>query len=89
LSARLLSRNVKIKIYEAIILPVVLYGCETWSLTFRVEHRLRVFENRVLRRIFRPKREEVKGEWRNMHNEELRNLSTHPEISLGRSSQGE
>jgi hypothetical protein len=52
LSSRLLSRNVKVKIYKAISLPVVLYGCETWSLTLREEHRLRVFENRVLRRIF-------------------------------------
>jgi hypothetical protein len=50
---------------------VVLYGCETWSLTIREEHRLRVFENRVLRRIFGPKRDEVTGEWRNLHNEEL------------------
>jgi hypothetical protein len=59
LSSRLLSRNVKVKIYKTTILPVVLYGCETWSLTLREEHRLRVFENRVLRRIFGPKREEV------------------------------
>jgi hypothetical protein len=56
------------------ILPVVLYGCETWSLTLREEHRLGVFENRVLRRIFGPKRDEVTGEWRKMHNEELRDL---------------
>jgi hypothetical protein len=56
------------------ILPVVLYGCETWSLTLREEHRLRVFENRVLRRIFGPKRDEVTGEWRKLHNEELRYL---------------
>jgi hypothetical protein len=61
LSSRLLSRNVKIRICEAIMLPVVLYGCETWSLTLREEHRLRVFENRVLRRIFGPKRDEVTG----------------------------
>jgi hypothetical protein len=58
-SSRLLSRNVKIKIYKAIILPVILYGCETWSLTLREEHGLRVFENRLLRRIFGPKRDEV------------------------------
>jgi hypothetical protein len=58
LSSRLRSRNPKIKIYKTVILPVVLYGCETWSLTLREEHRLRVFENRVLRRIFGPKREE-------------------------------
>jgi hypothetical protein len=62
LSSRLLSRNLKVKIYKTIILPVVLYGCETWSLTLREEHRLRVFENRVLRRIFGPKRDEVTGE---------------------------
>jgi hypothetical protein len=55
-------------------LPVVLYGCETWSLTLREEHRLRVFENRVLRRIFGPKREEVMGDWRKLYNEELYNL---------------
>jgi hypothetical protein len=71
LSFSLLSRNVKIKIYKTIILPVVLYGCETWSLTFREEHRLRVFENRVVRRIFVPKRDEVTGEWRKLHGEEL------------------
>jgi hypothetical protein len=62
LSSRLLSRNVKVKIYKTIMLPVVLYGCETWSLTLREEHRLRVFENRVLRGIFGPKRDEVMGE---------------------------
>jgi hypothetical protein len=71
LSPRLLSRNLKIKIYKTIILPVVLYGCETWSLTLREEHRLGVFENRVLRRIFGPKRNEVTGEWRKLHNREL------------------
>jgi hypothetical protein len=57
----------KIKIYKTIILPVVLYGCETWSLTLREEHRLRVFENWVLRRIFGPKRDEVTGGWRKLH----------------------
>jgi hypothetical protein len=62
LSSCLLSRNVKIKVYKTIILSVVLYGCETWSLTLREEHRLRVFENRVLRRIFGPKRDEVTEE---------------------------
>jgi hypothetical protein len=61
LSSRLLFRNVKVKIYKTIILPVDLYGCETWSLTLREEHRLRVFENRVLRRIFGPMRDEVTG----------------------------
>jgi hypothetical protein len=62
------------KIYRTIILHVVLYGCETWSLTLREERRLRVFENRVLRRVFGPKRDEVTGEWRILHNEELSNL---------------
>jgi hypothetical protein len=57
----LLPKNLEIKIYRTIILPVVLYGCETWSLTLREEHRLMVFENRVLRRIFGPKRDEVTG----------------------------
>jgi hypothetical protein len=63
----LLSKNLKIRIYKTIILPVVLYGCETWSLTLREEYRLRVFESRVLRRIFGPKRDEVTGEWRKLH----------------------
>jgi hypothetical protein len=63
-SSSLLSKNTKIKIYRTIFLPVVLYGCETWSVTLREEHRLRVFENRVLRKIFGPKRDEVTGEWR-------------------------
>jgi hypothetical protein len=61
-------RSAKIKIYRTIILPIVLYGCETWPLTFREECRLRVFENKVLRRIFGPKRDEVTGEWRRLHN---------------------
>jgi len=61
-------------------LPVVLYGCETWSLTLREERRLRVFENRVLRRVFRPKRDEVTGEWRKLHNEELSDLYYLPNI---------
>jgi hypothetical protein len=80
LSSRLLSRNVKVKIYKTITLPVDLYGCATWSLTLREEHRLRVFENRVLRRIFGPKRDEVTGEWRKLHNEELHNLFSSPDI---------
>jgi hypothetical protein len=63
LSSRLLSKNVKIRMYKTIILRVALYGCEIWSLTLREEHRLRVFENRVLRRIFGPMRDEVTGEW--------------------------
>jgi hypothetical protein len=70
----LLSRNLKIKIYRTIILPVVLYGCETWSLTLREELRLRVSGNRVLRRIFGPKRDGVRGEWRKLHNEDLNDL---------------
>jgi hypothetical protein len=78
LSSCLLSRNVKIRIYKTIILAVVLYGCETWSLTLREEHRLRVFEKRVLR-IFGPKRDGVTGGWRQLHNEELHNL-TLPEV---------
>jgi hypothetical protein len=78
--SRLLSRNVKIKIYKTIILTVVLYGCETWSLTLREEHRLRVFENRVLRRIFGLKRDEVTGGWRKLHNEELHGLYSLPSI---------
>jgi hypothetical protein len=68
------QKNLKIRIYNTIILPVLLYGCEIWSLTVREEHRLRMFENRVLRRIFGPKRDEVMGEWRKLHNEELRDL---------------
>jgi hypothetical protein len=80
LSSRLLSRNVMVKIYKTIILPVALYGCETWSLILREEHRLRVFDNRVLRRIFGPKRNEVTGEWRKLHNEELHILYSSPNI---------
>jgi len=74
LSSSLLSKKLKIKIYRTIILPVVLYGCETWSPTLKEERRLRVFENRVLRRVFVPKRDEVTGEWRKLHNEELNYL---------------
>jgi hypothetical protein len=80
LSSRLLSRKVKVKVYKIIILPVVLHGCETWSLTLREEHRLRVFANRVLRRIFGPKRDEVTGEWRKLHSGELHNLYSPPNI---------
>jgi hypothetical protein len=80
LSSRLLSKNIKIRIYKTVILPVVLYGCETWSLTLREEHRLRVFENRVLRRIFGSKRGEVTGDWRKLHNEELHRLYSSPNI---------
>ena len=63
LFSRLLSKNLKIKIYRTIILPFVLYGCETWSLTLREERKLRVFENKVLRRIFGPRKDDVTGEW--------------------------
>jgi len=73
-SSSLLTKNLKIKIHRTIILPVVLYRCETWSLTLREERRLRVFENRVLRRIFGPKKNEVTREWRKIHNEELNDL---------------
>jgi hypothetical protein len=78
-SSRLLSRTVKVKVYKTINLPV-LYGCKTWSFILREEHRLRVFENRVLRRIFGPKRDEVTGEWRKLHSEELHNLYSSPNI---------
>ena len=83
LSSSLLSKNVNIKIYTTMILPVVLYGCETLSLTLREERRLRVFENRVLRRIFGPKRDEVTEEWRKLHNEELNDLYCSPNICGG------
>jgi hypothetical protein len=79
LSSRLISKNLNIKIYKTVILPVVLYGRETWSLTFREEHRLRVSENRVLRKIFGPKREEG-GSWRKLHNDEFHNLYSSPNI---------
>jgi hypothetical protein len=69
-----------VKIYKTIILPVVLYGCETWSVTLGEEHRLRVFENRVLRGIFGPKRYEVTGERRKLHSGELHNLYSSPDI---------
>jgi hypothetical protein len=74
-------QNKPLKIYKTIILPVVLYRCETWSLAVRKEHRLRVFENRVLR-IFGPKRDEVTGGWRKLHNEELHGLYSSPSIIM-------
>jgi hypothetical protein len=78
--SHLLSKNLKIRIYKMIILPVVLYGLETWSLTLREEHRLSLFENRVLRRILGLRRDEVTGEWRKLHNEELCDLYSLPSI---------
>jgi len=74
----LLSKNIKFRIYRTIILPLVLYGCETWSLTLREERRQRVFENTVLRRIFGPKKDEVTEEWKKLHNEELNNVYASP-----------
>jgi hypothetical protein len=73
-------KNTKIKIYGTIIFPVLLYGCETWSLTLGEEHRLRVHENRVLRKIFRPKRDEVTGDCRKLHDEDLYDLYSSPNI---------
>jgi hypothetical protein len=80
LSSCLLSKNIKTGIYKTILLPVVLYGCETWSLISREQYRLRVFENRVLRRIFGLKWDEVIGDWRKLYNEELHNLYSLPSI---------
>ncbi|KAJ4448654.1 hypothetical protein ANN_00044 [Periplaneta americana] len=80
LSSSLLSKNLKVRIYKTVILPVVLYGCETWTLTLREEQRLRVFENKVLRKIFGAKKDEVTGEWRKLHNTELHALYSSPDI---------
>ncbi|KAJ4431868.1 hypothetical protein ANN_20474 [Periplaneta americana] len=80
LSSSLLSKNLKVRIYKTVMLPVVLYGCETWTLTLREEHRLRVFENKVLRKIFEAKRDDVTGEWRKLHNTELHALYSSPDI---------
>jgi hypothetical protein len=77
---RLLSKNVKVRIHKTRILPVVLYGCETWSLTVKEDHKLRVFDNRVLRRIFGPKRDRVTGGWGKLRNEELHNLYPSPSL---------
>jgi hypothetical protein len=79
-SSRLPSRNIKVKIYKTIYLPAVLYGCETWSLALREEHTLNVFENRVIRRIFEPKTDEVTGELKKLHNEDLHILYSSPNI---------
>jgi hypothetical protein len=80
LSPRLLSKNAKVRICKTVILPLVLYGSETWSLILSEEHRPKVFESRVLRRIFGPKRDEVTGGWRTPHNEKLRDLYSSPSI---------
>jgi hypothetical protein len=78
-SSHLLPKNVKIRIFKTIILHVILYGCETWPLTLEV-HRLRVFDSRALGRISGPKKDEVTGDWRKLHNEELQNLRSSPSI---------
>ena len=83
LSSSLLSKNIKTKIHRTIILPAVLYACETLSLMLREEHTMRVFQNRVLRRIFGPRRDEVTGEWRTLHKEELNDLYSSPNIVRG------
>jgi hypothetical protein len=80
LSSRLFSKILKVKMYRTIILPVVLYGCDTWSVILREEQRLREFENRVLRRIFGRKKGEMAGDWRRLHNEELHNFYASPNI---------
>jgi len=74
------SKNLKIKIYRNIIASVVLYGCETWSLTLKEERRLRVFENRILKKILGTKRDEVTGEWRKLRKEKLNDLYSSPDI---------
>ena len=80
LSSNFLSKNLKIKIHRTIILPVVLYGCGIWSLTLREERWLRLFENRVMGRIFGPRRDEITGEWRKVHIDELNDLYSSPNI---------
>ncbi|KAJ4445737.1 hypothetical protein ANN_12422 [Periplaneta americana] len=82
LSSSLLSKNLKVRIYKTVILPIVLYGCKTWTLTLREEQRLRVFENKVLRKIFGAKRDEVTGEWRKLHNGELHALYSSPDTVI-------
>jgi hypothetical protein len=81
LSSHLISKNLKVKIDKTVILPVVLYGCETWSLTLREEHRLRVLENSMLRRIFGPKRDEDRS-WRKLHNYKLHGLYSSLNINV-------
>ncbi|KAJ4443916.1 hypothetical protein ANN_05703 [Periplaneta americana] len=80
LSSSVLSKNLKVRIYKTVILPVVLYGCATWTLTLRKKRRLKVFENKVLRKIFGAKRDEVTGEWRKLHNADLHALYSSPDI---------
>ena len=80
MSSQLLSKNIKFKIYKTVILPVILYGCETWTLTLREEKRLQVFENKVLRKIFEPKRDDETGELRRLHSSELNDLYGKPDI---------
>ena len=80
MSSRLLPKTLKIKIYRTLILPVALYGCEAWSLTLREERKLRVFEYMVLRRMFGPRGDEETGEWKRLHNEELNDLYSLPNI---------
>ena len=80
LSFHLLSKKLKVNTYKTIILPVVLYGCETWSLTLRDKHRLRVLENEVLRKIFGAKKDEITEEWRVLYNAELHALYSSPNI---------
>ena len=81
LSSSFLSKNLKSKINRTIILPVVLYGCEPWSLAWREERRLMAFENRMLRKIFEPKKDKVTREWIKLHNEELGGLYSSPNIA--------
>ena len=80
LTSRLISRKLKLKIYRTVILPVILYGCESWSTTVADEQKLRVFENKILRKIYGPKRDEMTGEWRRLHNEELHGLYDSPDV---------